>query len=145
MKRRTAKALDEETVGEDEEMFPSASAEIVTRVAIGGSGGESAEAFSDAFLDGESQRHDTPLWRQLEGLRRSKNTDTDAHSADSARLPRQTAARHLGGVSLSDWAGGESEVYELLQDPHFFPSLWPRGDIGRERIVSHSNLKVILQ
>ena len=143
MKRRTAKALDEETVGEDEEMFPSASAEIVTRVAIGGSGGESAEAFSDAFLDGDSQRHDTPLWRQLEGLRRSKNTD--AHSADSARLPRQTAARHLGRTSLSDWAGGESEVYELLQDPHFFPSLWPRGDIGRERIVSHSNLKVILQ
>ena len=136
MKRRTAKALDE---GEDEEMFPSASAEIVTRVAIGGSGGESAEAFSDAFLDGDSQRHDTPLWRQLEGLRISKNTD--GHSADSARLSRQTAA----GVSLSDWAGGESEVYELLQDPHFFPSLWPRGDIGRERIVSHSNLKVILR
>ena len=142
MKRRTAKALDEETGGEYEEMFPSASAEIVTRVAIGGDG-ESTEAFSDAFLDGDSLRHDTPLWRQLEGLRRSKNTD--AHSADSARLPRQTAATHLGGVSLSDWAGGESEVYELLQDPHFFPSLWPRGDIGRERIVSHSNLKVILQ
>ena len=139
MKRRTAKALDE---GEYEEMFPSASAEIVTRVAIGGRS-ESAEAFSDAFLDGESQRHDTPLWRQLEGLRRSKNTDV--HSADSARLPRQTAARHLGRTSLSDWAGGESEVYELLQDPHFFPSLWPRGDIGRKRIVSHSNFKVILQ
>ena len=119
MKRRTAKALEEE-----EDMIPSASDEIVTRVAIDG---DDAEAFSDAFLNGDSLRHDTPLWRQLERLGRSKKMD-------SARLSRQTAARHLGGVGSESLP--QSVVYKLLQDPHFFPSLWPRGDIGRKRIVS---------
>ena len=111
-------------------MIPSASAEIVTRVAVGGGGG--TEIFSDAFLDADSLRHDTPLWRQLERLRRSKK-------ADFARLSRQTAGRHLGGERLAD-SGNESlpqsVAYKLLQDPYFFPSLWPRGDIGRKRIVS---------
>ena len=113
-------------------MIPSASAGIVTRVAVdGGDGGTEAEAFSDAFLEGDSLRHDTPLWRQLERLGRSmKPKDSDS----GARLSRQTNARHLGGVVLAD-LGDESAVYELLQDPHFFPSLWPRGDIGRKRIV----------
>lgn len=120
---------------EEEEMVPSASAEIETRLAIGGS-----EAFSDAFLDGDSLRHGTPLWRQLHRLSRSKKTDS------AARLSRQTAARHLGGVGLAG-LGSESLpqplVYKLLQDPYFFPSLWPKGDIGRKRIVSH--VKVILE
>ena len=120
-------------------MIPSASAEIVTRVAVGGSDGGGTEIFSDAFLDADSLRHNTPLWRQLERLRRSKKTDA------VARLSRQTAGRHLGGERLAD-SGNESlpqsVAYKLLQDPYFFPSLWPRGDIGRKRIVSL--FKVIL-
>ena len=115
-------------------MVPSASGHIATQFdGVGGIG-----AFSDAFLDGDSLRHDTPLWRQLDRLRRT--------TPASLRPPRQTAARNLGlgGVEAAASAfrqgnvGGlpHSVVYKLLQDPYFLPSLWPKGDIGRKRIVA---------
>lgn len=116
-------------------MAPSASGHIATGFdGIGGIG-----AFSDAFLDGESLRHDTPLWRQLDRLRRT--------APASLRPSRQTAARNLGGDEAAAAAeaalrlgndGGlpRSVVYKLLQDPYFLPSFWPKGDIGRKRIVA---------